>query len=354
MQNQGKIFYKHLHAFRGFSILNIIAAHCWVMLIMILTEGDVTEMLKPLMGLSEAFFHNATVYFAIISGLLFSLIFNQTDWKTFYLGKVKHVIMPYIVFSILLTFLGGMVLIPPDVEPLSFNAVLASLPLHIVSGSSFGHMWYIPVLVVLFICTPIFKYIAHQPKLLPLFIIILLLPLFISRSWPDFTWKNFVFFFAPYLLGIYVGNYYQKTLAIMDKYFNVLCGVAFVTTAILIYLYLVEFEMVAGIKLQESIGYIQKVSICFIVLSLMHRKEDSLPKFLYTCGTYSFGLYFVHMVFILIFAVILVQTGITSSTISSILLTGCLLFIVSTVVSIGFIKLVKKLTGKYSRLVIGS
>lgn len=262
--------------------------------------------------------------------------------------------MPYIVFSIIFAFLVGMVLIPPDVAPLSFEAVVASIPTHILFGSSSGHMWYIPVLMVLFIFTPLFKLIVNERKLLPLLVIVLLLPLVVSRSWPDFTWKNFVFFFAPYVLGMLVGHYYKQTLALIERYKTLLWAIALLTTAALIYLYVSEFEMIAGVKLQESIGYIQKVSICFIVLSFMYRKEEVLSKLLYSCGTYSFGLYFVHMIFTIIFGVILVQTGLTSPTIGSVLLMGCVLFIATLFVSIGFIKLVKKMSGKYSRLIIGS
>lgn len=354
MGNNSKVFFTHLHAFRGFAILNIVAAHCWVLLIMIGTQGQVPSLLKPLMAVSETLFHNSTIYFAIISGLLFSLILKEYPWKKFYIGKVKHVFVPYVVFSIILAFLSGMVLIPPDVEPMPVKAVLSAIPMHIITGSSFSHMWYIPILLVLFALTPVFNFILSNKKLLPVLILIILIPIVISRSWPDFTWKNFVFFFAPYIFGMLIGNNYQKTLQLVDRFRYVLWLILLLTTTILAYLYLNEFEPVYGIKLQESFGYINKVSICLIVLTFMHSIENKLPKLLNTLGDYSFSIYFVHMIFVIILGVIMVSTGIVIMTPLSIVLMGILLFISTLMASIGFAWLVKKGTGKYSRLFIGS
>jgi peptidoglycan/LPS O-acetylase OafA/YrhL len=105
---ESKAFYNHLHAFRGFAILNIVAAHCWTILIIVATHGNDSKEFLPLYATSETLFHNATIYFAVISGLLFSLVLKKYSWKKFYLGKVKNVLVPYIFFSILYAFISGM------------------------------------------------------------------------------------------------------------------------------------------------------------------------------------------------------------------------------------------------------
>lgn len=354
MSQQSKGFYLHLHAFRGFSIINIVAAHTWVMLVMIMTQGQVPDSIKQVMVVSETFFHNATIYFAVISGILFSLILRDYSWKKFYIGKFKNVVCPYLVFSIFLTFLGAMVLVPPGTDIPSALEVSKTLPIHILKGTSFGHMWYIPVLVVLFLLTPLLSYLVSQPKLLPIVILLLLCPLVISRSWPDITWQNFVFFVGPYTLGLFIGANYQKVLDTASEYRGVIVSAVIASAAVLYYLYSVEFEAVSGVKLQESVGYVNKVLICLLVLNFMYSKEEVLPKFLSTLGSYSFAIYFVHMIFVIIFAVIIVNIQLVAETSISVFLWGFPLLVITLLTSIGFTKLIKMITRKYSRFVIGS
>jgi peptidoglycan/LPS O-acetylase OafA/YrhL len=320
----------------------------------IATQGNINDELRPLFAISETLFHNATIYFAVMSGLLFSLILKEYSWKKFYLGKVKNVLLPYIVFSVMFAFLSGLLIVTPGTEPLTVNDVVNKLPMHIITGSSFAHMWYIPVLMVLFLLTPVFNVIVTNKKFLPVLIFILLAPLFFSRSWPNFIWENFVFFFGPYVFGMLVGNHYNQAHLLIGKYKGTLWFVACITSAILGYLYLIEFESILGIKLQESMGYIQKLSICFIVLNFMQRNENKSPQFLSQLGDYSFSIYFVHMFFVAVFGFIMLTTGLTPPNILGIFLSGFLLLPLAILASMVFTWLIKKAMGKYSRLVIGS
>lgn len=347
-------FYAHLHAFRGFAILNIVAAHCWTILIIIASEDNNGHDFLPLYSASETLFHNATIFFAVISGLLFSLILNKYTWKKFYLGKIKNVLAPYLVFSVIYAFLSGMLMVEPGSKHLTVNEVLNILPVHIITGSSFAHMWYIPVLMTLFLLTPVFNVIATNEKLFPVLVFIVLAPLVVSRSWPDFAWENFIFFFGPYILGILIGNHYNKFQVFVEKYKSILWSIATVSTVALSYLYMIEYAPILGVKLQESIGYIQKLSICFIVLNILYRNENKSSKILQTLGDYSFSIYFVHMFFAATFGFIMITTGLTPPNTSAIFFSGFILLVLTLLVSIGFTLLIKKITGEYSRSVLGS
>lgn len=347
-------FHHHLHAFRGFAILNIVAAHCWTILITVATHNDNSNDFLPLYATSETLFHNATIYFAIISGLLFSLVLKKYSWKKFYLSKLKNVLAPYIIFSTIYGLISGMLIVEPDSTALTFSQAISTLPMHIIAGSSFAHMWYIPVLIVLFLLTPLFKVILTTKKLFPIWVLIVLAPLIFSRSWPDFVWQNFVFFFGPYILGMLVGNHYQQAQLIIQKYRAWLTSVAIISTGILMHLYLIELETIQGVKLQESVGYIQKLSIGFVVLNFMQRHESQSPKILHTLGDYSFSIYFVHMFFAAMLGFIMVAINLTPPTLLGIFLSGFVLLPFTILVSVGFTWLIKKVMGQYSRYLIGS
>lgn len=62
-----------IHAFRGFAILNVIAIHMFAFVLYI-SEGTAqpSSFSAPIYGaLSSIIFHDATIYFTIISSLLF-------------------------------------------------------------------------------------------------------------------------------------------------------------------------------------------------------------------------------------------------------------------------------------------
>ena len=64
---------QHLQAFRGISIICIVAAHAWSFSIFWTGQLDSTG-LKAVFYSTELLFHGSTIFFAIISGLLFSLL----------------------------------------------------------------------------------------------------------------------------------------------------------------------------------------------------------------------------------------------------------------------------------------
>ena len=53
----------------------------------------------------ETLFHDSTVYFALISGLLFSLVLQSRGWPAFWSNKLVNVISPYVVMTLLFTCL---------------------------------------------------------------------------------------------------------------------------------------------------------------------------------------------------------------------------------------------------------
>ena len=103
---QGKPFVKHLHAFRGFAILNIVGAHAWSGQVYLFGGTDPSTGVTVLSAVSETLFHDSTVCFALISGLLFSLVLQSRGWSAFWSNKLANVISPYVVMTLLFTWYG--------------------------------------------------------------------------------------------------------------------------------------------------------------------------------------------------------------------------------------------------------
>ena len=96
-------FLGYLHSFRGLAILKIVFGHA-VAAACIGAYG-VFDVSKPILIISEVFYHDSTLYFAMISGLLFSKILKPRGYYKFYKSKLKHILLPYLFFTVVLTLI---------------------------------------------------------------------------------------------------------------------------------------------------------------------------------------------------------------------------------------------------------
>ena len=93
-----KAFNHPIHAFRGFAILNVMAIHMFAFLLMAAekVEQPANQAIAILGRSNKTLFHDATLYFTIISGILYSAVLKERGYKRFYLSKLSYVVIPYI------------------------------------------------------------------------------------------------------------------------------------------------------------------------------------------------------------------------------------------------------------------
>lgn len=342
-----------LHAFRGFAILCILAVHSWAVPIFINTSGKKEFSIKWVNTLNEVLFHDSTLFFTLISGVMFSIILKNRSWSRFYKSKLVNVISPYVVAtfaysafvwsfdSITFTQLGLVEYFQLSIE-------------NIVLGKGLFHLWYVPILAVLFLLTPILVFIKNHRKLNWLFWLIIISPLLGSRTWPDFSWMTVVYFMGAYSLGIYVGANYEKTKTFINRYLGSLMIVAFSTTVALVVLFHSEYTTLGWIFVTESIFYVQKICIAALILALLERSISTVPHWLNVLANYAFAIYFIHGVFLYVSIVVLRSVGGINFNAKQIILAGlvnlALIILFSTAVAIGL----KHITGKASKVIIGA
>jgi surface polysaccharide O-acyltransferase-like enzyme len=87
-KNQPKQFLGYLHNFRGFAIINIVAIHAVVFAFLGASNFKFNPN-NPIAIANEILFHNATIYFAVISGILFSAVLKSKGYKLFILESLK-------------------------------------------------------------------------------------------------------------------------------------------------------------------------------------------------------------------------------------------------------------------------
>lgn len=356
MKPDNKTAFQHnIQKFRAFAILNITAIHCWAACYY--SAGSQSSAGHNLRSIIESLFHNSTVYFALISGVLYSLVLKRQPITQFYRKKITTIFVPYVFFSGIYTILAGRVFISEDIEPTSIQGMLNAIPSNLLNGSSWGHLWYPPVLLVLFILTPlIYKSLKH-PVFQYTLIITAFAPLTISRVWPDFSLNNVCFFGGAYSLGLYIGLYYQKALELFHRFSFALLLSALMLLFPIGYLY--QYSPVLNLPFNpiESLSYLQKIFLGCFLIEWLHRTQQPTNKFFNFIATHAYGIYLVHpaiSIFAAIGLKIISPSIFEQAGFIALSLYGLVIFSATLLLSITLIMTTKPLLGKYSKLIYGT
>ena len=347
-------FIGHLHAFRGFAIAAIVAAHCWSFLLF-MGPYETMPAHTSVYAVVETLFHDSTIFFALISGLLFSLVLKDKGWKKFFSSKLKHVVAPYAFVNLM--FIGAFW--PMYAEYLasqeqSTNFLVAYLQ-GLVSGSLMLPFWYIPVLIALYVLTPAFSYLVWSRRFAWVAWMLALAPLVVSRSlFPVLiSGPTLVYFAGTYVLGMLIGKHYSAALDLIGRYLRVI-WVAAIGCSMAIWLqYVNEFEAEGWFSIRESLFYVQKNAMAALAIHYFARSEAVLPKWLFTFGTYAFAIYFLHFFFINISAQLVFLATENNANAATAAAGGAFIMAVSLSLSLLIAWLLKKAFRRYSRMLIG-
>lgn len=352
-------FYKYLHAFRGFAIINVVAVHAMAMATLFARPPGATEPRPHPVAdtVNELLLHDATMYFALISGLLYATVLKDRSWLHFFKGKLLNVICPYIVVSVVLTLFAWPVPFGP-VE-LGWFQGSASEFLHlagwnIVSGDSLVPMWYVPVLTILFLATPLIAFATARSGLRWMVVVLVLLPLVVSRQGWEVTPDTIIFFLGVYALGILVGHDLERWMSWARAHLLALGVVALVSTAVVFALNLAGIEFAGPVSLKESAFYVQKLALSGVALVLLQRWQAQLPKWLDSVAAYAFAIYFLHGPIQLAATVGLNRHLADYPNALDVLLISIAFIVLPILVSVAVAYSLRVILGKRSRMLIGA
>ena len=342
-------FIPHLHAFRGFAIVNIVAAHAFGSQLYVAGGAGSVSYIN---AISESLFHDSTIYFTLISGLLFAMVLRDRGWTRFFSRKFYNVFTPYVLITTLLTlyaiFRGG--------QGSEVTEIINRVIVNILTGGAMYHLWYIPVLLCLYVMTPFIVFAKEREFMQRGLWLVILLPLYVSRewSWPDFSWQTVVYFSGAYAAGIVIGYRYEEACAYFWRMKNIIFGVAVVSTMLLIMLYLTRNGRGGDFSFRETVFYIQKLSLSVVVILLFRRFENRIPVWLGRLATYSFSIYFLHAVVMAEMGSLVRAAFKLPHSVAAIVGSGLIYLVLSLALSILVTYGVKSLTGKWSRRLIGA
>lgn len=343
-------FLAPVHAFRGLAIAAIVAAHATFPLYDL--HGGV-ERGSPgriaLQAAAETLFHDSTILFALLSGLLYSLALAGRRWSAFFRAKALHVGLPYAIMSLLYVALtsGAGQTARSALDLLM--AWLGALP----TGGAVFHFWYMPVLFVLYAATPAVATLVRRPQRRWLFLLIVLAPLLVSRRWPQWSWATPVYFLGAYTAGMWAGAHYPLVLARIRRDRAAIAAVAILTSVVLLVFIARGLKYLGPVNLQETLFYVQKMAFAALALGWLHSRKGA-PPLLLRLGDQAFPIYFVHVIPIFLFVRLIDSQTVAPLPAWRIALLGIAILAGSLAASWGLSRQLRLALGRRSRFVIGA
>ncbi|NWG92430.1 MAG: acyltransferase [Parvularculaceae bacterium] len=285
----------HLHAFRAFAIISIVAVHALSFGVNIApAEVMATPPLIAMNSAVQALFHGGTLYFALISGLLYPIALRAKGVRHFYSAKVGSVVAPYVFMTLLLEAFEwragrGLFLVEQSIWSYLAHAAAA-----LVTGSGSFQFWYLPILFGLYLATPLIDRLLKDRSRLPFLILLIVAPLVVTRTGSTVSAQSFVYFLGAYSLGMLIGADYAAAAAAIRKRRGALLLTFFAASAALGGLFAADIDMAGPVSLRESAYYAQKISLGLFVLDLLRGRERQ-TRWLAPIATHSFPTYFMHV-----------------------------------------------------------
>jgi surface polysaccharide O-acyltransferase-like enzyme len=319
-------YLQNIHYFRAIAIVFIVFSHCFDLKFsnLNLNKTFLAEAIKNLLP-------GATTFFVFISGYLFSHIYYKNfHYNTFMLVKLKNVLLPFLFISSITPFFYLIRIFYASIE----NSNNLSNYIDKLKNYSFfetyllGHsgitgLWYVPFIMTVFGLSSIYLrfFLFNYRQQLFIILFLLLISIFLHRSsLPELKtiFQNLLYFTPVYLLGIVSSQrqefFYSK---FKNKEFHLLFLILVVLILQIIFGTVEKLENIYEISFVNiDLMIIQKLLFCIFFVFFLQRFNAKKINILSLLAENSFGIFFIHSIYIFIVRTSIEKSGISFTTTS--------------------------------------
>ncbi|MCQ6562218.1 acyltransferase [Paenibacillus mendelii] len=268
--------------------------------------------------------------FVFLTG--FTLFYNYYDrpmsggdWSRFFRKRLVYIVIPYLFAS--LVYYSGVyfVLTRHPLNLASINEFIRQLGERLATGDAYTHLYYVLITIQLYAMFPLLLALFRRWPRLAAWAI----PLGFAVQWSFYAMNRYVLhipskgtvaftYFAPFLLGVFIGIYYEQvrkwlqpgtwSLRSRKAVWTVLLWVLWAASAALYVTvwYITRIDNKALYHLWYEGGYnlftfTSILVLLQIVYPLYRKAPKQWVKGLDELGTLSFGVYLVHPGFLLLY-----------------------------------------------------
>jgi hypothetical protein len=218
--------------------------------------------------------------------------------------------------------------------------------------------WFISTIILFYISSPLLHAIDNRTLYRYFFPLVLMVTLFTYRPVHNAnTFLAYIHFIPVYITGMWASYHKERILAL---------GWRLTVPLLIMYAILTVLDLTGNLDLSREITFeyvidqklllfniymLKALTLCFLLLMIFYSLRQRTMPLLEVLGQYSFGVFFVHYILISVSRKILEMMGYTFDLS---LITYLIFFVFVLMMSIVTVYFVKKVTGRYSRYLIGS
>ncbi|MGC1240909.1 MAG: acyltransferase [Chryseosolibacter sp.] len=347
----------YIHFLRGVAILYVLAVHARGFASYWRSSPDIYRFLDSFTDPSEG---NGTTMFLFIGGFLFQhLTARSFDFKKYLGQKFKVLILPYLIISLPLIWIRLNTNFQSASLPDDFGdrSVIHQVGHFLLTGSHLPPFWFISTIILFYFTAPLLHALDNRKFYAYVFPFIMLACLFTYRPEHNANpFLSYVHFIPVYILGMCASFFKDKILSDNPRLFYVLLTVYLAISVAEIMDWITtprntSFEDVLSGTIIFNSYLFKAVILCFLWLTFFYRMREREMPLLELLGNYSFGLFFVHYLFISISRKAFEHYNIPFD---FSVITYIIYFLIIVTVSVLTVYSVKRVTGRYSRYLIGS
>jgi peptidoglycan/LPS O-acetylase OafA/YrhL len=294
---KGKIY--EFELFRAFAIIAVVLIHATSIGVGL---PDHQSKIHVLFNFLNKIFLFAVPSFIFMSGIvLFYTYYERWQVKDiipFYAKRLKFIVVPYLVVSLLYYLFNQWLYNGPVTFQL--NEFLSLL----TWGDAGYHLYFIIIILQFYLLFPVLLYLVKRYPWVKRYFtwigIFMFLLFYIIHHFHNFSHRSSLCFtyFIYFFLGASIGMNYKNALASLIKYRLIISLIAFITGMGLAILYiLVDFKHIEPVILFDLCFYAYGAFASLFLLWLayaIHQKYSKLSCFFQSIGKHSFGIYLIH------------------------------------------------------------
>ncbi len=283
-----------MHSLRGLAITWVVSVH----VLDCIARRTPRELSWQL--LVYLFVSNATVPFIFVSGFLFQHLSDRYRASAYLWRRFATVILPYLVISmpaILHQYAThtGIYLHQDGRQPWAI-----ALAAYLTGAHLTVPLWYIPVIAMYYLASPIFIRFVRQPWLYWSIAPLLVLATFLHRSYGHrVVWQSALYFLPVFLIGMAVSQYRQQVLAWVAprRWLFLTCVLTVLVAAVTLnghhgpIFSRHPFSTENGVLDLDLVG---KVGLTIFCLDFLRRHDAPIRSGLAILADTSFGIFFLH------------------------------------------------------------
>lgn len=337
--NSKKEYLHSLNWFRGLAILFVVMTH------------------TPLNGLLEytagvylaSYFQNGTAFFVFISGYLFWHQIHKYNYYAFIKNKINNVVSPYIII-LTITLLSVYILSRFGVNSIdhskfdyqvNFENLLSKNGFfwHYLKGGAINYpLWFIPMIIIFFITSPLIVFISKTRSFGVVLVIALIYTTLSVRG--EWATSQYAHYLGVFLLGIFCK---KNQKVIFDKALLFLF-ISLPLSLLFLFCKVNYDESMFNFSALEKLA-----SVLFYISLFMFLEKKGLKfKVFDILAKYSFGIFFIHYYFLILFTLLFAKLGLEDSLYESIFT-----FILSVLLATAASYFIKLAAGKHSKNILG-